>query len=76
MGQPSDRVGLAGTSAMLDQIVLACAVLPYVSQYLADDVQLMVTGEDNILRGLFLSSQFILSLFAFNEDTRNATTVW
>ena len=38
MRQPCDGVGLAGTGAMLDQVVLAGAVLPHIGQHPADDI--------------------------------------
>ena len=46
MSQPCDGVGLAGTGAVLNQIVLRGAVFTDIGQNLADNIQLMIAWEN------------------------------
>ena len=68
MGQPSDGIGLAGTGAVLDQIILGSAVLPDVSQHTADHIQLMVARENQIFRTLHLAGLVIDFFFYLHKD--------
>ena len=61
VGQPGDRVRLAGTGAVLNQIVLARAVSLYIGQQLSHHIQLVIPGEDHPL-GLHLAGLFVLLL--------------
>ena len=61
VGQPGNGVGLAGTGAVLNEIVLAGAVDLYIGQQLCHHVQLVISGEDHPL-GLHLAGLFVLLL--------------
>ena len=61
VGQPCNGVGLAGTGAVLNEIVLAGAVGLYIGQQLGHHIQLMIPGEDYPL-GLHLTGLFVLLL--------------
>ena len=61
VGQPGDGIGLTGTGAVLNEIVLAGAVGLYICQKLGHHIQLVVPGEDHPL-GLHLAGLFVLLL--------------
>ena len=61
VGKPGDGVGLAGTGAVLNEIVLAGAVGLYIGQQLGHHIQLVVPGKDHPL-GLYLTCLFIFDL--------------
>lgn len=61
MSQPGNGVRLAGTGAVLNEIVLAGAVSLYIGQQLGHHIQLVVPGEDHPL-GLHLAGFFVLLL--------------
>ena len=61
VGQLGDRVGLAGTGAVLNEIILARAVGFYIGQQLGHHIQLVIPGEDHPL-GLHLAGLFGLLL--------------
>ena len=53
---------------MLNQIILGCAIHTNVSQHLTNDVQLVITGEDNCLFDLFLSCEFVFAFLNLQEN--------
>ena len=61
VGQPGDGIGLAGTGAVLNEIVLAGAIGLYIGQQLGHHIQLVVPGEDHPLE-LYLTCLFVLLL--------------
>ena len=61
VGQPGNGVGLAGTGAVLNEIVLAGAVGLYIGQQLGHHIQLVIPGENHPL-GLYLAGLFVLLL--------------
>ena len=61
VSQPRNGIGLAGTGAVLNQIVLARAVSLYIGQQLSHHIQLVIPGEDHPL-GLHLAGLFVLLL--------------
>ena len=68
MSQPCDGIGLAGTGAVLDQIILRSTVYPDIGEELADDIQLMIAGKNQIFRTLHLAGLVIDFFFYFHED--------
>ena len=61
VSQPGNGVGLAGTGAVLNEIVLAGAIGLYIGQQLGHHIQLVIPWEDHPL-GLYLAGLFILLL--------------
>ena len=61
VGQPRNGIGLAGTGAVLNQIVLARAVSLYIGQQLGHHIQLVIPGEDHPL-GLYFAGLFVFLL--------------
>ena len=61
VGQPGDRVRLAGTGAVLNEIVLTGPIGLYIGQKLGHHIQLVVPGEDHPLE-LYLTCLFVLDL--------------
>ena len=61
MGQPGNGIRLAGTGAVLNEIVLAGAVGLYICQQLGHHIQLVIPGKDHPLR-LYLACFFVLLL--------------
>ena len=48
VGQPCDGIGLTGTGAVLDQIILSGAIFLHIGQYTADDIQLVVARKNQV----------------------------
>ena len=68
MSQPCDRVGLAGTGTVLNQIVLRGAIFTDISQNLTDNIQLMIARKNEVLGTLHLASLVINFFFYLNEN--------
>ena len=66
--KPSDGIRLAGTCAMLYQIVLSCAVFPDVCQQLPNRIQLVVARENQALASLHLPCSLIDLLVDCHKD--------
>jgi hypothetical protein len=60
VGQPGDRIALAATCRVLDEVTATGVVLLVVGQELSDDVELVVAGED---LDLALASRALVLLF-------------
>ena len=61
VSQPGNGVRLAGTGAVLNEIVLAGAIGLYIGQQLGHHIQLVIPGKDHPL-GLHLAGFFVLFL--------------
>ena len=61
VGKPGNGIGLTGTGAVLNEIVLTGAVGLYIGQQLGHHIQLVIPGEDHPL-GLHLAGLFVLLL--------------
>ena len=68
MRQPCDGVGFAGACAVLYQIILRRAIFTHIGQQLANHIQLVIPGKDNVFGLLCFSCQLILTLLGFDKD--------
>ena len=75
IGDPSNRVGLAGTGRVLDQIVCASTFLAHVCNDLPNHIVLMVAREDQLFLSDSLSDtvlcHFFLFLYVGNEAVKD-----
>lgn len=67
MRQPCDGVGFAASGAMLDQIPLAGTVCSGIEDQFADDIELVIAGENDTF-ALVASAGEILFVFHFEMD--------
>ena len=45
VGKPRNRIRLAGTGAVLNQIIMSRPIFPYIPKQLCDDIQLVIAGK-------------------------------
>ena len=66
--QPCDRVRFAGACAVLDQIILRCAIITDITQQFADHIKLMIPREYDIFGFFRFPCQLILTFLSFDKD--------
>ena len=68
VSQPCDGIRLAGTCAVLNQIVLCGMVFSDICKNTANHVKLMIPGKDQIFGTLYLASFIVNLFFHFHEN--------
>ena len=53
---------------MLNQVILSSTIFSNICKHFSDDIKLMVTRENQILRAFDFSTLIINLLFCFNKD--------
>ena len=66
--QPCDRVRFAGACAVLDQIILRCAIITDITQQFADHIKLMIPREYDIFGFFRFPRQLVLAFLSFDKD--------
>ena len=68
MCQPCDGIGLAGSGTMLNEVIEGSMVFVDAGEGFANAIQLMISGENDIFRFLFLSGNGIFFFLALHKD--------
>ena len=68
MSQPCNGVGFSGTGAVLDQVILCGTVHTNIGENFTNDITLMVAGENEVFRPLYLAGPVIDLLLHLDKN--------